>query len=103
MASPPTAPELTATTADGALRLSGDFTVWTLESLPADHPLAQGSGTDNRVAIWSDRYREQPLVIQGPGAGAGVTAAALLDDALAIQAAEAGAVQLARPKKASIG
>ena len=55
-----------------------------LESLPADHPLASGSGTDNRVAIWSDRYREQPLVIQGPGAGAGVTAAALLDDAISI-------------------
>ncbi len=55
-----------------------------LESLPADHPLAGGAGTDNRVAIWSDRYRDQPLVIQGPGAGAHVTAAALLDDALAI-------------------
>jgi len=55
-----------------------------LESLPADHPLAGGAGTDNRVAIWSDRYREQPLVIQGPGAGAEVTAAALLDDALRI-------------------
>lgn len=55
-----------------------------LESLPADHPLAGGAGTDNRVAIWSDRYREQPLVIQGPGAGAEVTAAALLDDVVAI-------------------
>jgi homoserine dehydrogenase len=55
-----------------------------LESLPADHPLAGGGGTDNRVAIWSDRYRTQPLVIQGPGAGAGVTAAALLDDAISI-------------------
>ena len=55
-----------------------------LESLPADHPLAGGAGTDNRVAIWSDRYREQPLVIQGPGAGAAVTAAALLDDVLQI-------------------
>jgi homoserine dehydrogenase len=60
-----------------------------LESLPADHPLAGGAGTDNRVAIWSDRYREQPLVIQGPGAGAEVTAAALLDDALAIAALSA--------------
>ena len=48
-----------------------------------------GSGADNRVAIWSDRYHEQPLVVQGPGAGAEVTAAALLDDALAIQAARA--------------
>ena len=55
-----------------------------LESLPADHPLAGGAGTDNKVAIWSDRYRQQPLVIQGPGAGAEVTAAGLLDDALGI-------------------
>ena len=55
-----------------------------LQSLPADHPLCGGSGTDNRVAIFSDRYREQPLLIQGPGAGAEVTAAALLDDVLEI-------------------
>jgi homoserine dehydrogenase len=53
-----------------------------LETLPADHPLAAGGGTDNKVAIWSDRYCTQPLVIQGPGAGAEVTAAGLLDDAL---------------------
>ncbi|HSR65347.1 MAG TPA: homoserine dehydrogenase [Xanthomonadaceae bacterium] len=55
-----------------------------LEALAAGDPLAGGSGTDNRVAIWSDRYLRQPLVVQGPGAGAGVTAAALLDDALRI-------------------
>ncbi|HEU4774706.1 MAG TPA: homoserine dehydrogenase [Lysobacter sp.] len=55
-----------------------------LESLPEDHPLAGGAGTDNKVAIWSDRYQQQPLVIQGPGAGADVTAAGLLDDALRI-------------------
>ena len=72
-----------------------------LEALPAEHPLAGGGGTDNRVAIWSDRYREQPLLIQGPGAGAAVTAAALLDDVLDIQA---GAAQAAgRPKKSAIG
>jgi len=53
-----------------------------LESLPSDHALAGGAGTDNRVAIWSDRYSTQPLVIQGPGAGAEVTAAGLLDDVL---------------------
>ncbi|MDG2525453.1 homoserine dehydrogenase [Stenotrophomonas sp. HITSZ_GD] len=55
-----------------------------LRELPASHPLAGGGGTDNRVAIHSDRYREQPLLIQGPGAGAEVTAAALLDDVLRI-------------------
>ena len=55
-----------------------------LQALPTDHPLCGGGGTDNRVAIFSDRYREQPLLIQGPGAGAEVTAAALLDDVLRI-------------------
>lgn len=57
-----------------------------LEALPAHDALAQGGGCDNRVALWSDRYPERPLVIQGPGAGAQVTAAALLDDVLAIAA-----------------
>lgn len=63
---------------------SGGLATVGLEALAAEHPLAGGAGTDNRVAIWSDRYREQPLVIQGPGAGAEVTAAALLDDSLRI-------------------
>lgn len=57
-----------------------------LEPLPLEHPLAGGAGTDNRVAIHSDRYRDRPLLIQGPGAGAEVTAAALIDDALVASA-----------------
>ena len=59
-----------------------------IEALSADDPLAVGRGCDNRVAIWSTRYRERPLQIQGPGAGADVTAAALFDDLL--RAVEAG-------------
>ncbi len=55
-----------------------------LEALRLDDPLAQGRGCDNRVAISSCRYSERPIVIQGPGAGAEVTAAALLDDVLRI-------------------
>lgn len=55
-----------------------------LESLAADDALAGGSGADNRLAIRCDRYPQRPLVIQGAGAGAEVTAAALLDDALGI-------------------
>lgn len=58
-----------------------------LEALAADDALAVGRGCDNRVAIWSTRYRDRPLQIQGPGAGAEVTAAALLDDLLRIVAA----------------
>lgn len=55
-----------------------------LEVLAPEDPLATGRGTDNRVALWSDRYTAQPLVIQGPGAGATITAAALLDDVLTL-------------------
>ncbi|WP_182212784.1 homoserine dehydrogenase [Stenotrophomonas acidaminiphila] len=65
-------------------RLDGHGASVGLRALPADHPVAGGRGTDNRVAIRSDRYRGQPLLIQGPGAGADVTAAALLDDVLGI-------------------
>jgi len=72
----------------GCLRFVGGFdhdgaTVG-LRILPLGHALAGGGQTDNRVAIHSDRYPTQPLLIQGPGAGADVTAAALLDDVLAI-------------------
>jgi homoserine dehydrogenase len=62
-----------------------------LETLASDDPLAAGQGTDNRVAIRSARYATQPLVIQGPGAGADVTAAAMLDNVLAIRDALRGA------------
>ena len=58
-----------------------------LQVLPSTHPLCGGGGTDNRVLIRSDRYDARPLLIQGPGAGAEVTAAALLDDVLRISAA----------------
>jgi homoserine dehydrogenase len=75
-----------------------------LEALPAEHALVGGGGTDNRVAIWSDRYAKQPLVIQGPGAGAEITAAAMLDDALQIQAdASIANVLPGRAKNSSIG
>jgi len=88
-------------------RLKGGLATIGLESLAPDHPLAGGAGTDNKVAIWSDRYRVQPLVIQGPGAGAGVTAAALLDDTLAIHAATArdrgDQASGSMPKNVSIG
>ncbi len=57
-----------------------------LQALAPEHPLCGGQGTDNRVAIFSDRYCEQPLLIRGPGAGAEVTASALLDDVIRIVA-----------------
>lgn len=68
-----------------------------LETLASNDPLAAGSGTDNRVAIHSARYAQQPLVIQGPGAGAEVTAAAMLDDVFALR--DQPAFSAARPSK----
>jgi homoserine dehydrogenase len=65
-------------------RLDADGARVGLETVAAAHPLAGGGGCDNRLAIFSSRYHEGPLVLQGPGAGAGVTAAALLDDVLRI-------------------
>ncbi|MDZ4348376.1 MAG: homoserine dehydrogenase [Xanthomonadaceae bacterium] len=53
-----------------------------LEWLPATDPLAQRSGCDNAIVIHSERYRDRPLVLRGPGAGPELTAAAVLEDAL---------------------
>jgi homoserine dehydrogenase len=83
----PLAERAARTTADGKVlryvaRLDAAGARVGLEALACDDPLAVGRGCDNRVAIWSTRYRERPLQIQGPGAGADVTAAALLDDIL---------------------
>jgi aspartokinase/homoserine dehydrogenase 1 len=39
-------------------------------------------GTDNQFAFTTTRYREQPLVITGPGAGPAVTAAGVYNDLL---------------------
>lgn len=55
-----------------------------LHAVSIDHPAHGLKGTDNQFAISTTRYHAQPLVIQGPGAGAEVTAQALLGDILAL-------------------
>ena len=47
-------------------------------------PLSALQGTDNYVAFTSERYRLNPLVVIGPGAGPAVTAAGVLNDILAL-------------------
>jgi len=56
-----------------------------LAEVEPTHPTARLAGTDNLFALTTQRYRTQPLVIQGPGAGPEVTAQALLGDLLAIR------------------
>lgn len=53
-----------------------------LQSVPRSHPLASLNGTDNQIVFTTNRYRENPLVITGPGAGPAVTAAGVLNDIL---------------------
>ena len=55
-----------------------------IEAVPETSPLAHLRGTDNQVAIYSKRYKTNPLVVTGPGAGATVTAAGVLNDIVAI-------------------
>lgn len=53
-----------------------------LEAVPADHPCAGLSGSDNLFSFTTERYHTRPLVVRGPGAGAEVTAAGVLADIL---------------------
>jgi aspartokinase/homoserine dehydrogenase 1 len=59
-----------------------------LESVPPSSPMARLRGTDNQVVIYSKRYKTNPLVVTGPGAGADVTAAGVLNDIVAITVQE---------------
>lgn len=46
------------------------------------HPFAQLSGSDNIIAFTTMRYKDQPLIVRGPGAGAQVTAGGIFSDLL---------------------
>jgi len=55
-----------------------------IESVPKLSALGSLSGTTNLITIRTSRYNDQPLTIQGPGAGKEVTAAGVLADLLKI-------------------
>ena len=58
-----------------------------LQELPVDHAFAHLRLTDNCVQFTTRRYRDNPLVVQGPGAGPEVTAAGVFSDLLRLAAA----------------
>ncbi len=47
-----------------------------------DHPFYQLEGKDNIVLLHTERYKEQPLVVKGAGAGASVTASGIFADVI---------------------
>ena len=57
-----------------------------LTAVPMSSPTGALQGTRNLVAFTTRRYRTEPLVISGPGAGAEVTAAGILNDIYSLAA-----------------
>lgn len=52
----------------------------TLQMVDDTHPFYMLSGSDNIISFTTDRYKDRPLVVKGPGAGAEVTAAGVFAD-----------------------
>ncbi|WP_298513724.1 bifunctional aspartate kinase/homoserine dehydrogenase I [uncultured Kordia sp.] len=73
---------------DHVLRYVGDLSTETgilevkLISVPSNSALGQIKGSDSIFEIYTEAYKEQPLVIQGAGAGAAVTARGVFGDIL---------------------
>lgn len=59
-----------------------------LVELPGEHAFANLRLTDNVVQFTTRRYCDNPLVVQGPGAGPEVTAAGVFADVLRVAAGE---------------
>jgi aspartokinase/homoserine dehydrogenase 1 len=58
----------------------------TLQMVNENHPFYMLSGSDNIISFTTDRYKERPLVVKGPGAGAEVTAAGVFADLINVGA-----------------
>jgi bifunctional aspartokinase / homoserine dehydrogenase 1 len=75
--------------ADEALRYVGEFSedgqlTVQLIKVSKQSPLGNLSGADSIFEIYTETYGEKPMVIQGAGAGAGVTARGVYSDLLRI-------------------
>jgi len=55
-----------------------------LEAVGPDDPFFALSGSDNMIVFTTERYKERPLVVRGPGAGAEVTAAGVFSEIIKI-------------------
>lgn len=66
----------------GTIDLKNNALQCSLQLVPMESPFFSLSGSDNKISILSERYKDRPLVIQGPGAGASVTAGGVFADIL---------------------
>jgi len=74
--------------ADRTLRYTGSYAGDSIrigiQEVDKQSPIGQLTGTTNLIQIKTNHYYDQPLIIQGPGAGKEVTAAGVLSDILKI-------------------
>jgi aspartokinase/homoserine dehydrogenase 1 len=64
--------------------LEGEDASVGIQAVDADNPFYGLNGSDNMIVFTTDRYRERPLVVRGPGAGAEVTAAGVFAEIIKI-------------------
>ena len=55
-----------------------------LQEVDSNHPFYGLEGSNNIILLTTERYKEYPMMIQGYGAGAGVTAAGVFADIMSI-------------------
>lgn len=55
-----------------------------LKHIPINHPFYNLEGKDNIVMFFTERYKDQPLIVKGAGAGAEVTASGLFADIIRV-------------------
>jgi bifunctional aspartokinase / homoserine dehydrogenase 1 len=55
-----------------------------LERVDVSNPFYNLEGSDNMIVFTTERYKERPLVVRGPGAGAEVTAAGIFAEIITI-------------------
>lgn len=69
----------------GRLTAAGRATV-SVEAIESQHAFAHMALTDNIVRFVTDRYCDNPLIVQGPGAGPAITAGGVFGDLLRLAA-----------------
>ena len=65
-------------------KMEGGHTSVSLEAVSPGHPFYNLEGSNNIVMLTTERYREYPMLIQGYGAGASVTAAGVFANIMSI-------------------
>lgn len=60
-----------------------------LEQISKDHPFYGLDGSDNIMALYTRYYKDSPMVIKGPGAGANVTSGGIVADILRVVSTKA--------------